>query len=205
MLEVRDDALSERARVIARMRDQLGVLAQQIDEVISVEDHAPPAGDLTPIDLGQVVSDRLPGLRALADHRGQRILTEIEDGVRTKAVAVEIGAVVDELVVNAVKFAPERSVIRISVKADTLSRSALFAVSDGGPGIPASERREVVKAHVRGAHADGTPGSGLGLHLVSETLKATHGSLHLRDVEGTNGKAGHGLEVRVALPLDPTD
>jgi signal transduction histidine kinase len=205
ILEERDDAGSERARVIARMRDQLAVLALQIDEVISVEDGVPPAGELPPIDLGQVVSERLAGLRALADYRGQRIVAEIEDGVRTKAVVAEIGAVVDELVVNAVKFAPERSVIGVSVKADTLSRSALFAVSDAGPGIPASERREVVKAHVRGARADGTPGSGLGLHLVSEILEAAQGSLHLRDVPSTDGGSGHGLEARVVLPLDPAD
>jgi signal transduction histidine kinase len=144
-------------------------------------------------------------LRALADHRGQRIVAEIEDGVRAKAAVAEIGAVVDELVVNAVKFAPERSVIGISVKADAVSRSALFAVSDEGPGIPVAERREVVKAHVRGASADGTPGSGLGLHLVSEILEAAQGSLHLRDVASSSGAPGHGLVARVVLPLDQAD
>ncbi len=46
------------------------------------------------------------------------------------------------------------------MKADNMSRSALLVVADQGPGIPAAERKEVVKSGVRGAHAEGTPGTG---------------------------------------------
>ena len=98
--------------------------------------------------MGQVVAERLPGLKALADHRGQRIVADIVTGVRTRAVPAELGAIVDELVVNAVKFSPERSLIRVSVEADNMSRSALLVVADQGPGIPESERKEVVKSGV---------------------------------------------------------
>jgi signal transduction histidine kinase len=80
----------------------------------------------------------------------------------------------------------------------------LLVVSDEGPGVPASERKEVVKSGVRGTHATGTPGTGLGLHLVSEILASSHGSLHLRDATDDGG-ASRGLEVRVALPLDHDD
>jgi signal transduction histidine kinase len=203
MLEGREDAPSARERIVTRLRDQLVVLADQVDEVITQTETASPGDDGSVVDMGQVVADRLPGLRTLADHRAQRIVTDISGGVRTRAVPAELGAIVDELVVNAVKFAPERSVIRISVNADTMSRSALLVVSDQGPGIPASERKEVVKSGVRGAEATGTPGTGLGLHLVSEILASSHGSLHLRDA--TDDDNGRGLEARVALPLDQDD
>jgi signal transduction histidine kinase len=205
MLEGREDGAAERARVLVRLRDQLSVLSRQVDEIISSEDSPSLAGEAPEIDLAQVVRDRLPGLRALADHRGQRIVADLTSGVWTRALPAELGAVVDELVVNAVKFAPERSVIGISVEADNASRSALLVVSDEGPGIPPDERKEVVKVHVRGADADGTPGSGLGLHLVSEILEASHGSLHLRDANHSSGTNRVGLEVRVALPLDHSD
>jgi signal transduction histidine kinase len=205
MLEGSEDADAARERIVARLRDQLTVLASQIDEVITQTESMPPGQENPVVDLGQVVTDRLAGLRALAGHRGQRIVTDIKTGVRTKAVAAELGAVVDELVVNAIKFAPERSVIRISVDADNMSHSALLVVSDQGPGIPASERKEVVKSGVRGVHATGMPGTGLGLHLVSEILEASHGSLHLRDVTDGTTPNGNGLEARVALPLDQDD
>jgi signal transduction histidine kinase len=202
MIGGREDAPQARERIVARLRDQLGILANQVDEVIAQTELAPPGDDGSVVDMGQVVRDRLPGLRPLADHRGQRIVTDISPDVRTKAVPAELGAIVDELVVNAVKFAPERSMIKLSVHADVMSRSALLVVSDEGPGIPASERKEVVKSGVRGAHATRTPGTGLGLHLVSEILASSHGSLHLRDADSA---ATRGLEVRVALPLDHDD
>ncbi len=200
MIEGSEDAATARARIVSRLRDQLAVLANQVDEVISQTASAPPGEDLPVVDVGQVVAERLPGLKALADHRGQRLAADLGTGVRTRAVPAELGAIVDELVVNAVKFSPERSVIRISVKADNMSRSALLVVADQGPGIPAAERKEVVKSGVRGVHAEGTPGTGLGLHLVTEILESSHGSLHLRDVN--DAKNDHGLEARVALPLD---
>jgi signal transduction histidine kinase len=203
MIEGSEDAPAARARIVTRLRDQLVVLANQVDEVISQTASAPPGENLPVVDVRQVVAERLPGLKALADHRGQRIVADLVTGVRTRAVPAELGAIVDELVVNAVKFSPERSVIRISVKADNMSRSALLVVADQGPGIPATERKEVVKSGVRGAHAEGTPGTGLGLHLVTEILESSHGSLHLRDV--TDDKNDRGLEARVALPLDQDD
>jgi signal transduction histidine kinase len=212
MLEDIGESNPERARVIARMKDQLGVLARQVDEVVSAEDLSGVISDLPEIDLAKVVSDRLPGLRALADHRGQRIVAHLEGGVRTRLAAGEMGAIVDELVVNAVKFAPERSLIGIAVQADPQSHSAMLVVSDEGPGIPVAERREVLKAHVRGENASGTPGSGLGLNLVSEILEVAHGSIHLRDVTnvanvavghaGTTGHTGNVSNVRTGDDAD---
>ncbi len=194
---------AERAAILTRLRDQLAVLGHQIDGVIAQSDgRTPDGGEVPAVDLGLVTASRLPGLRALAEHRAQRIASRLGDGVMTRTDPTELAAVVDELVVNAIKFSPERSTVRVSVEADPESGSALLVVSDEGPGIPVAERSEVVKARVRGPDSGMTPGSGLGLYLVSQMLEAWQGSLHLRAAApgGVPGRVG--LEARVVLPLE---
>ena len=66
---------------------------------------------------------------------------------------------------NAVKFAPPRSVVKVSVRADEQSGTALLAVADNGPGVTPAERTEVLGEGVRGKGAAPGTGTGLGLYL----------------------------------------
>ena len=68
----------------------------------------------------------------------------------------------------------------------------LLVVEDDGPGLPPDRRGEVLK---RGARLDeSAPGSGLGLSIVDELVRAYAGKIEL-------GESGHGgLKVSVELP-----
>ena len=67
-----------------------------------------------------------------------------------------------------------------------------LVVEDDGPGLPAERRDEVLK---RGARLDeSAPGSGLGLSIVDELVRAYGGRIEL-------GESVHGgLKVSVELP-----
>ena len=68
----------------------------------------------------------------------------------------------------------------------------LLVVEDDGPGLPADRRSEVLK---RGARLDeSAPGSGLGLSIVDELVRAYAGRIEL----GESSKGG--LKVSVELP-----
>ena len=82
---------------------------------------------------------------------------------------------------NAAKYSPVDQPIKIEVQ--THGDRISICVDDGGPGIPAAERELVRQAFYR-LHRDrdsATPGTGIGLAVVTETLSACGGELILTD------------------------
>ena len=86
------------------------------------------------------------------------------------------------LVSNAVKFAPTGGVIRI------VARGRSIAVEDTGPGVPVEDRPDLFRHEVKtsrpGSH--GERGTGLGLPLVADIMRAHGGTVSL-DEEYTSG------------------
>ena len=70
----------------------------------------------------------------------------------------------------------------------------VLAVSDGGQGIPESERGKVFRRFYRLEASRTTPGSGLGLALVAAVVELHDGRISLSDNQP-------GLKVTIVLPL----
>lgn len=89
--------------------------------------------------------------------------------------------IVRNLINNAIqhndKETPEVDV-RVIEHKDTVS----VEIADNGPGISKGERRRLFK---RGEKGDNSDGTGIGLHIVKETVKAYGGKIRLRDNEPT--------------------
>jgi signal transduction histidine kinase len=62
-----------------------------------------------------------------------------------------------------------------------LSDGPRLIVQDNGPGIPATERDQVIKRLYRLERSRTTPGNGLGLALVSAVAELHDAELHLED------------------------
>ena len=98
--------------------------------------------------------------------------------------------VLGNLLDNAFKWARERIWVSLDRHEDRLR----LTVEDDGPGITADRREAVLR---RGERLDRrTPGHGLGLAIVSDTVEAYGGRLTLS--AGAEG----GLCVAIELPLD---
>lgn len=98
----------------------------------------------------------------------------------------------DNLVGNAIKYAPVGSAVEIAVTTETAG--ARIAVRDQGPGIPEAERGKVFERFHRVA-GTAEEGSGLGLAIVAAVVKAHEGSIELADPSH-----GAGLVATVRLP-----
>jgi signal transduction histidine kinase len=95
------------------------------------------------------------------------------------------------LIENAIRHCPPST--RIGLGLSATERSYVVAVTDTGPGIPASERANVFRRLYRLERARSTPGSGLGLSLVAAITE-------LHDAKVTLGDNAPGLRVEVAFP-----
>lgn len=86
----------------------------------------------------------------------------------------------------------------VCVRVDQRGDEAEVTVEDGGPGVAAAERAAIFERFYRGAPAGrraGTSGTGLGLALVAEHVRAHHGRVDVAD------RAGGGARFIVRLPL----
>ncbi|MCB5199795.1 HAMP domain-containing histidine kinase [Loktanella sp. TSTF-M6] len=103
-----------------------------------------------------------------------------------------IGQILANLIENALRHTPRGSQITLGLRVD--GARVMLEVSDNGPGIPATERDKVLRRLYRLDRSRTTPGSGLGLSLVSVIAE-------LHDAPVTLDDNAPGLRVSVAFQL----
>ncbi|HEY0561916.1 MAG TPA: CHASE2 domain-containing protein [Methylophilus sp.] len=88
------------------------------------------------------------------------------------------------LVLNAIKFAPEHSTVLVKLTYE--NQQAVMSVIDHGPGISQDEQKQLFKRFSRLKGASAAPeGAGLGLYFVHTVAEKHHGSV---DVESDIGQ-----------------
>ena len=96
---------------------------------------------------------------------------------------------------NAVKYSPEASTVSVSV--ESRGRLAGISVRDQGAGIPKDEQREIFRKFARGSSARemNVKGTGIGLTMAHEIVKAHGGRLELAS------EPGSGSRFTILLPV----
>ena len=171
---------------LASLRDEslrLGRLVKDLETLAAAE-----AAGLqmvkAPTDLAEVAA-------SVADLVGPAFATaEVELSCRLGPVQVDgdatrLGQVVTNLLTNALKFSPPHSRVTLTTAAgDGLAR---LEVADQGPGIPAGELPHIFERFWRGAAGRRASGSGIGLAVVSELVRAHSGQITVASTpdEGT--------------------
>ncbi len=195
-LEHQWDTIDDEIR--ADFLTRLNANAATLDHVIAqlLDFSKLEAGQLRPdtreVDLSRLlpeVTDRLSTLLS-----GHHVDLDVAAGLCTHADPGLIERIVENLLSNASKYTPAGS--RVTVSARDEGSHVVVAVSDDGPGIPASEVARIGERFFRGGdvHTRSTRGTGLGLAVVSEILQL-HGSR--LDVESRVGE-GSTFSFRLA-------
>jgi two-component system, OmpR family, sensor kinase len=150
----------------------------------------PQSVRLTPI-LEQAISRLAPEasrreIAFLVDARADLMIQ-----VAPSAAALMVANVLD----NAVKFSPPGSRVRIRVTPE--KGTAVVAISDSGPGIPASELPHLFERFYRGStsQSGAVPGVGLGLAICRVIMEGQGGSI------GISSPRGEGATVSIRWPL----
>jgi signal transduction histidine kinase len=128
--------------------------------------------------------------------RGVRLRSVLPEGTAEVPMDAEaLGQVLDNLIGNALKFAPAGSVVELALAGDAAA-GWTGEVRDEGPGVPADEQAGLFGKFRRGANspASGEAGFGLGLFIVRQLLVSAGG-----DVVYVERKP-RGAVFRMALP-----
>ena len=174
-----------RNEILRDIAAQLGEFTQLIGDLVhlSREDKVEPHPE--PIDLRDVVNSALT--RARRRGPGLRFDVELEP-LFLVGEPDSLERAITNLLDNAVKFSPPGGTITVRLVGDRVR------IADEGPGIAEADLPHVFDRFYRSDKARNTPGSGLGLSIVAQTIKA-HGGW----VKAGHSEAG-GAEFTIRLP-----
>lgn len=194
--------LSQQPDLQTPSQDLLGKAKEELDGIVSVF-HAllqiaqietgSPKANFERIDLSQLC-ETLSELYEPAASEAGHILTF--QGVDAPNIAVNgdkglLGQLLANLIENAIRHTPQGT--RITINLTSTGGQPTLTVTDNGPGVPQAERDLVLRRLYRMDRSRTSPGTGLGLSLVSSVA-----SLH--DAKITLTDANPGLCVAIVFP-----
>lgn len=186
-------AASDRAESLRQLVhgvDRSTRLAAQLLTLARLEPNAVQLS-IEPLDLHVFVRNELAEIIPLALERGQTLtlLADETGDYRIEADRTSIGALVQNLVANAIQYTPDGGRVRVVLHA--APDHVTLHVHDSGPGVPDAMKAKLFERFVRG---EAGTGAGLGLSIVQRVVELHHGTIALADA-----RLG-GLDVGVTLP-----
>jgi signal transduction histidine kinase len=146
--------------------------------------------------LDDLLSDALELYEPVAADRGiSMVVTAPTKGLTCHADTDLLFQAIANILDNAVKFSPNQSTIKVTMKED--SAAVEIVLEDEGPGIPAELHSIALERFGRLDASRSTPGSGLGLPLAAAIVRRHGGGLLLGSKK--DGRAG--LTVTIRLPV----
>jgi signal transduction histidine kinase len=155
--------------------------------------------NIQPLDLAELARTRCKRLTPLAGRRDIALRVIGGDaGLPVAGDADRLAQVLDNLLDNAIRFAPDRSTI--TLKLECAGELAQCTVHDEGPGIPAEHLPFIFERFYRvdAARSRASAGAGLGLAIARSLIVAQGGSISAQSAEG------QGTTITFSLPLART-
>jgi signal transduction histidine kinase len=196
-----DGVAADVDRYHRQIRREVDRLAGMVDDLFELSRIQSGALALTvgTVDLRELIDDVVAGSRPMAEAGGIRLDTRFAtDGAgattQVRGDAAELGRVLANLVVNAIRHTPSDGAVEVSARAE--GDECVLAVSDGCGGLDDEALERVFDAGWR-ATPSRTPGTdggaGLGLAIARGIVEAHAGAIDVRN-------SGPGCRFEVRLP-----
>jgi signal transduction histidine kinase len=187
----REAAFHELAHGVERARR----LVQQLLDFARLEPGV-QAEPFAAMDLSRLVREVVGRYAAQAEAQEVDLGADAPAATPMLGSEPELRALLENLVDNALRYAPRESAVTVSVRPH--QGAIELAVVDAGRGIPVGERERVFERFHRVA-GDHTRGSGLGLAISKAIVERHEGSIALSDACSDAGLPG--LAVVIRLPV----
>jgi two-component system sensor histidine kinase KdpD len=189
-------AHQELLRIVDEETDRLNTMLNEAIQMSRIE-----AGQLQlhrrPQSVRSIVEVQLERLGEGLE--GHVVKVEVPEDLPRVSVDPEfIGIVIWQLLSNAVHYTPPGS--PLTVRASAGDAEVIISVEDCGPGISEQEQKKVFEKFFRGKdQRDRIPGTGMGLTIAREIVRAHHGRIW---VESEPGK---GARFSFSVPRTPRE
>ncbi|MBC7774139.1 MAG: sensor histidine kinase [Phycisphaerae bacterium] len=158
--------------------DRLQSLVESLLLAARLEDNWSPLQE--PINFAALAEEAVEGLRVQFPNAVFRLKVPA-DLPPIQADKMGLTAIVQNLLENALKYSPEGAPIELS--AEHTGGKFRFRVADQGQGVPDAEKKAVFEKFYRMGNEETrhSTGTGLGLYIVNQVLKAHGGSISVAD------------------------
>ena len=183
----------ELLEVVQRQTARMAELIRDLMDLAQIESGgAELAAEEVPI--GEIFRDAVGDLETEIAARGIDVRIEAAETTTVRGDRRRLGQILRNLLDNAVKFSPDRGVVRLSAGRE--DGRAYFSVADQGPGIARSEQDRIFQRfyQVDRSRSKTRPGSGLGLAIVKHLVQLHGGEVTVQS------EPGAGATFRVWLP-----
>lgn len=164
--------------VAARVREQAALMRDQVNYYLDRARAAALAGTLgTLTEAEPVIAGLARTFAKIYRDKDLKVELAIPADLRFRGEKQDLEEMAGNLIDNAAKWATGKVVVATEIVRDDDRPRFRLLIDDDGPGLPESDRAEMLK---RGRRLDETkPGSGLGLSIVSDLAALYRGSLRL--------------------------
>ncbi len=139
---------------------------------------------LEPTDLTPVVERAVERHRPHAEMKRIALDADLQPVSRVGASRSALDQVLDNLISNALKFAPPAG--RVCVSLGSCAAGARIAIADDGPGIAPEDSSKLFQrfTKLKARPTGGEPSTGLGLFIVKHFVQGMHGRVWCESHEG---------------------
>jgi signal transduction histidine kinase len=189
---------AEQEEFIRRIRSSSEFMVRLVNDLLDISkiEAGKLALDLEAADLRAIIENNVALNRILADKREVKLSLFQDAGIPLMMLdSAKIEQVLDNLIVNAVKFSPAGGTVE--VRLDKGENDVTLSVSDQGPGIPEDEFHKLFNPFEKTSAKSATKekGTGLGLAIVKKIVSGHQGKIWVES------QVGKGSTFHVQLPL----
>ena len=146
------------------------------------------------IDLNSLTAEMIERLRPTAELRDIELELDQQNATETIGDAILVQSALRNILDNAIKYSPQDSTVTVSVARK--EGVAVLTIRDQGIGFADTDVENLKGRFARGTNVESIVGSGLGLTIADDVLRAHGGGLSI-----ANNSEGTGACVTLSFPL----
>jgi two-component system sensor histidine kinase CreC len=185
----------QQARFIANIRNETERIARIVDRMLELArlENRRASPEMETVELNAIVRTVVESHEPLRSGKEVRMEIDMPDPLTLEGNPFLLHQALENLVLNAIEFSPERGTVRVSAAVEW--DRVTVAVTDEGPGIPDFALDRIFERfYSLGRPGTGRKSTGLGLNFVREVAKSHGGTVRVAN------RPGGGALAELTLP-----
>lgn len=176
----KDDEQWDKKEYLSLMEKSVKRLDTFIKDIIDFSRNARLDITAEPINFKKIVDDILEDLSYMENFASIEKRLMIDENINCLSDEKRIRIILSNIIANAIKHHWPGRIEKpfVEIKITEQNKSVAISVSDNGPGIPKEHQQNIFKMFFRATNR--TPGSGLGLYIVQETVLRLNGTVSVQ-------------------------